>query len=570
MLAAAAAVAPELVRGVSCGHDFDFHLVSWFDCLRSWRAGIAYPHWTASANYGAGEPRFVFYPPLTWMLGAALGAALPWTLVPAALTFLLLAAAGLATRALARELLPEGAATLAGCAALLSGYSLFSAYERSAFGELTGGCWLPLLLLFALRHRNMGPPWRQAMAGSPALAIVVAGCWLSDPPLGVIACYLLGAVALLAAALRRSWVPVLRAAAAGAVGMALAAAYLVPAAVEQKWIAVQQVTGDGGRIEESWLFGRHADPSLALHDVELRRVSIIAVLMIAVAGLGLLAAWRRGKFRQQREIWMVLVALTMLILFLQFPVSQLVWDLPKMRFLQFPWRWLVALEGPMGIALAAAVWPQRRRAQWAVAAACIAVFAGMIALAGSNFFQVCDDQDAVPPMVSVDRSGAGFEGTDEYAPPGADNSLVALNLPGACLAADPDSTLGAQVTTDSGDSELAWSAKQQTCEQTLPALGGSPEHIRVAGNVDRAGYLILRLRSYPAWRVRVNGRTMADLPQREDGLMAVPVAQGPVQIAVDWTATPDVLAGRWLSGLGVLALTGLWLFGQKRDSTRLS
>ena len=47
---------------------------------------------------------------------------------------------GLATRSLARHLgLTEGPATLAGCAALFSGYSMFTAYERSAFGELAGG-----------------------------------------------------------------------------------------------------------------------------------------------------------------------------------------------------------------------------------------------------------------------------------------------------------------------------------------------------------------------------------------------------------------------------------------------
>ncbi|MFZ0394637.1 MAG: hypothetical protein WAL73_12320, partial [Terracidiphilus sp.] len=94
LAAAALAVAPLLVRGPSCGHDFDFHLVSWMDALASWRHGILYPHWTPSPNFGAGEARFVFYPPLTWMLGAALGSALPWTLVPAALTFLLLAGTG--------------------------------------------------------------------------------------------------------------------------------------------------------------------------------------------------------------------------------------------------------------------------------------------------------------------------------------------------------------------------------------------------------------------------------------------------------------------------------------------
>ena len=572
-LAAAVAVAPQLLRGTSCGHDFDFHLVSWFDCLRSWRAGMVYPHWAASANYGAGEPRFVFYPPLTWMLGAALGVALPWTLVPAAMTFLLLAAAGVATRALARELMDDGAATLAGCAAVFSGYSLFTAYERSAFGEMTGGFWIPLLILFALREKNAAASaWRRPLHGAAALAVVVAGSWLSNPPLGVMACYLLAAVAVLAAVIRRSWAPVVRAGIAGALGMGAAAVYLIPAAVEQKWIAVGQAVDDAGeRIENSWLLARHADPALALHDVELRRVSIIAVVMVVIAVVGFVLAWQRGKLRERREWWVVLAAVMVGILFLQFPASLPVWDLlPKMRFLQFPWRWLVALEAPMGIALAAAVWPERRRARWAVAAACAAVFAGSVAFAGWSFFQVCDDYDAVRPMVSVDRSGTGFVGTDEYAPPGADDTLVAVGLPAACLVSDPQTELGAQATSDSDESWLVWNAGQHSCEETFEANGGDPEHWRIAGQVERAGYLVLRLRSYPAWRVRVNGRTVTAMAPRPDGLMAVPVEQGPVELAVDWTATADVRAGRWLSGLAVLALTGLGLWERRLNRTHLS
>ncbi len=99
-----------------------------------WRHGIPYPHWTSSANYGVpGEPRFVFYPPLIWMLGAALGLVVPWSWVPATLTFLLLAATGIATLALARQLLPDRTAPRAACAALLSQYALFTACERRPF-----------------------------------------------------------------------------------------------------------------------------------------------------------------------------------------------------------------------------------------------------------------------------------------------------------------------------------------------------------------------------------------------------------------------------------------------------
>jgi hypothetical protein len=367
LLAAAVAVAPQLISGNSCGHDFDFHLVSWFDAANGWRHGILYPHWAASANFGAGEPRFVFYPPLTWMLGAALGLALPWQLVPIVLTFLFLAGTGLATRALARQLLPEGAATLAGCAALLSGYSLFTAYERTAFAELAGGLWIPLLLLLILRDRDVffplrkasgkdgapglllernraGSAWRRALDGSAApLVLVVAGCWLSNVPVGVMGCYLLAAVALAAALLGRSWAPVLRAIIGAPLGTALAGVFLLPAAWEQRWVDVRQAIDDpGSLIENSWLFAHHADPALADHDIELRKVSILAVSMIAVALAGLLICWGRGRLAAKDQLnprrwWIPLALIPFAILFLQFSVSQPVWNLlPKLRFLQFP------------------------------------------------------------------------------------------------------------------------------------------------------------------------------------------------------------------------------------------
>ena len=71
-----------LARGPSCGHDFDFHLVSWLEVARAWHNGLFYPHWASSANFGAGEPRFVFYPPASWMLGAALGTVVGWHAAP--------------------------------------------------------------------------------------------------------------------------------------------------------------------------------------------------------------------------------------------------------------------------------------------------------------------------------------------------------------------------------------------------------------------------------------------------------------------------------------------------------
>lgn len=305
------------LHAYSCGHDFDFHLLSWFEALSSWHRGLFYPHWAMSPNYGAGEPRFVFYPPLTWMMGAGLRLIMQWGWVPLVMVWTMFAAAGLATRALARELVSEAAATLAGCTTIFSGYALFTGIERSAYGELTGGFWIPLLLLFALRDRNADAgAWRRALDGSAwRLALVVAGVWLSNVPLGVMASYLLAAVAAAAALKRKSWAPAIRACVAAALGIGLAGLYLIPATWEQRWVDVAQAISDpGSRIENSWLFAQHADPALDLHDSVLLKASIIAASMIGVAMVCAGVCWLRGKFAAKREWWMVLALIPVVVL----------------------------------------------------------------------------------------------------------------------------------------------------------------------------------------------------------------------------------------------------------------
>ena len=94
--------------------------------------------------------------------------------------------------------------------------------------------------------------------------------------------------------------------------------------------------------------------------------------------------------------------------------------------------------------------------------------------------------------------------------------------------------------------------------------------MRLEAKMPRAGYLVLRLRSYPAWKITANGRAPGAMPVREDGLIVVPVSQGTLNLRVDWTTTLDVVAGRWLSLLSVLLLAGLALLERRRLRARLS
>ncbi|HEY9127423.1 MAG TPA: hypothetical protein VIM62_09875, partial [Acidobacteriaceae bacterium] len=235
-----------------------------------------------------------------------------------------------------------------------------------------------------------------------------------------------------------------------------------------------------------------------------------------------------------------------LVLLLQFPVSWPLWLLPKMQFLQFPWRWLMVLDAPFAVFLAAATsFANKRRwiaqGAWAIV---ILLFSG---IASRYFFQPCDAEDSVNGQLAVFHdgpdSGSGIEGTDEYAPVGADNSLVADNLPDACLVTDATREL-AEFTAGSSPE---WYAELGTCDATFNATLWESEHKKFSIISDDDGYLVLRLRRYPAWRITINGVAVQSLTSRDDGLMTLPINEGPATIEIQWVETPDQRMGREIS-----------------------
>jgi hypothetical protein len=603
----AIAIAPLALRGTSCGQDFDFHYDSWISVVHHWHQGVLYPNWLGSANYGAGEPRFVFYPPLSWALGAFLGLVLPWTWTPVAFILICLITSGAACYHMARHWMPPATATLAAGLYLTNPYLLFVVYERSALGEFMAAAWFPLLILYALRpHPHPASPGDTRKAkllnllrdpNLPLLALSISLLWLTDAPAGVMGSYALAVIVTVAAITRRCFAPVARAALAVPLGLALTAFYLIPAIYQQRWVEIARAIASGMRVQDSFLF-EHT--GMAYHDQVLRSVSFIAVILLAAIAISIAILIIRTSSEDGApgkpavglsglgRPFLILAALITLLLF---PISQPIWNnLPKLRYLQFPWRWLLVLGliAAVFVAKALAALSSRigkpnaiplkagedlmksarlHRSRLILPAAAVILFAAITATHADHYYwQRCDDQDNTRAQLA-DTVNPGFEGTDEYTPTPADNSAIQMGLPPvrvvasatADQAADEPSGDNSDQSSDSDDNagNPTW---QPAPHVLLPAAitirMWHDEHIIVSIRSPQAAYAVFRLMSYPAWRVRINqGPAASSRSRRSDGLLAVPIPAGTTTIDVRFAATPDVWAGRIVS---LLALA-LWL-----------
>ena len=557
------AVLPLAWRGTSCGQDFDFHLQNWLEVAQSWRHGVVNPHWAASANYFAGEPRFVFYPPLSRFLGAALGCVLPWTSTLLAFTLLCLLGAAWSLRAMAREWAGDDNAALAACLYVLNPYMMFVVYERGAMAELLAAVWMPLVVLYGLR---------QAKAWRP-LALTVAALWLTDAPAGVMGCYLLAGIVAIAAMRERSWRLVGRAAGAVPLGLGLAGFWLLPAVYEQRWVQIREAIGPLMRVQDSFLFGHvkaakdmSADDLFAVnyHNQVLRTASWIAVALMMAAAI---AAWR--SWRRRSPVWLPLVAGAAAIAALQLRWSDLVWRLlPKLAYLQFPWRWMLVL-GMIFAGLAALALrpePPTRRAIAVRALLALVLAVGMAAVSSAFFWQACDDEDNVAAQIETFHQ-EGFEGTDEY-------TLKGVDLDAEADIVEEDEATG-PVTVLTVPEAPGEPGKEPQAESVRPGNGNArqiaatiriqrwvSEHRTVRVTSPERGFAVLRLMDYPAWRVMRNGEPMTPA-RRSDGWMAVPVEAGANVLEIRWHTTGDQWAGIWVS-LGSLVVILGWNWIERR------
>jgi NADH:ubiquinone oxidoreductase subunit K len=223
--------------------------------------------------------------------------------------------------------------------------------------------------------------------------------------------------------------------------------------------------------------------------------------------------------------------------FLMLRPSAIFWNLlPKLKFVQFPWRWMSIVGVVFAFFLAAVAARSRFRWIWVV---CIA----LVLVGGAIFFvhSTWWDTDDVTTLQAGVITGGGFDGVDEYDPKSDDHYNLPAKAPQAqVLAADPDAGTAAPV----GATILVerWTAAEKRLHVTALAP------VRVA----------LRVLNYPAWRVEVNGARVTPGNNGDTAQMVVALPAGASEVTVVFGRTWDRTVGGVVTIVSILFAAALF------------
>ncbi len=530
--------------GVPAGHDAGAHLTyaHLFDhALREGQLPVRWVEWVAP---GRGQPLFNTYQPGFYYLVSAVH-----VLVPSLTNAIIIAATllwwgGAAAMAVVFRRLGTWPALAAAALFATAPYLVLDVYVRMALPELAAIAVAPMVLA-SLDWLARRPA---AGGGFLCVALATALMLLLHLPSVLLLSPMLGAFALWRAMMAADARAYLRTVAAGvALGVGLAAFYVLPALAERDAVHMHELTSDyfdfrehflepRDWVQRRWGFGGSNEGRPDDMAPQVGTGQLVAILASVVAlGAGV-ARRRRDGSHAELAVWLASVIAGLL---LTTRLSLPVWEaIGPLAYVQFPWRALMVVV--IGAAALGALSMAALASRWQAAV----LLVGMLGLGWTL-------HGRLEPRDYVDRRA--FDIDNPWWRHGRTAAAVAFREPAyrpLSVVEDPGTVVGRwRVEGDAGVQPL------DVRDHRMTLLVDAPGEVRLTFHTPYV----------PGWEIRVDGQVVVASIDDATGFMSVAVPAGNRRVDVRLRATPvrAVADGVSLASVGVLG----WLAVRRRSRT---
>ena len=557
---------PNFIRG----GDAAFHIFNTQQFATGLREGVLYPRWFGDFFNGYGAPVGIGYAPLAYY-GGSLFMLLGLSVFTALKVFLTLTLviSGLGMYRLASRFLPIPGALAAALLYQAMPYYIVDLYSRAALGEYVAFMWLPFIFLFAYQCLN-----RQRLLDCALLGLTLGGLVLTHILTAYMTILALVVFAIVFIAQEpRGWLwKIVRLGVGGALGIGLAAVYVLPLLSETPYLNTSHLIETSfGNYQNNFLFNAWdyigtIRTSTFLENTMIGVGALLSVALVIAMAAILYRNWRVYPLLRRR------MALAMILvfgfsMFMSFSLSRPLWAiLPRAAMLQFPTRWqtLCTLSGAY-LAGEIIMWLLERR--------------------GNREQLPARQRRLLPLFIALVIGG---------------NVLYSIGLVGAltylrrAIRSDLAAQLtGAQpVTTDNFgrvfpiEYKPQWVTELDTAESTPVdpehAVFTSDETTQIemqlwqlsrrvfTANAARETKVNVQTFWFPGWQATVNGQAVETQAHSSDGTIEFPIPTGHSAIVVSFEDTPIRTTAEIISLLAAIVLAGLIVFDiSRRSSIRL-
>jgi uncharacterized membrane protein len=546
------ALAPLTAPGYfSMAHDarHSVYFLQMFD--QSMRDGAWYPRWATDMTFGYGYPLWLILAPIPFFVGEAFHlVGFDFVSAVKLVDGLAIFFSAVTMYLFASRVLGKHAGLVAAVAYVYLPYHLVDLYVRAAQAELVAYVFPPLVFwafheLAETRHARYLPIAALAYAG--LLLTHIQTAVLFTPIIGLYLIYLLYTSHSTHHALRFT----LHASLSIALALGIAAIFLLPVALEQRYLTAEPLIGGffsyrshflnaNQLLSPFWGYGYAGENGTDQFSLQLGLIPILLAFIALFA-----FAQTRGAIRAHIAFF---TAITIGIVFLMLPVSRPLWDLfaPVVAYVQFPWRLLIitafALAFLAGAALHALPASRDARGLAPVLAIVLLFITANYPYTEPQHTEAVFNYQAQMEFEVKDRELLGDTIWMTGARP-QDSPLVAQYISGQ--------TLQKAIPLDAGASVAPLRHGGQSDE--VRVVAGAPTHV------------MFYTRYFPGWTATIDNQPATLEPYGDQGLILVRVPAGSHEVRIRFEDTPPRQIGAIVSAASLaLALILLIRFRNER------